>query len=89
VSATPTDYGITMAYLHPGWEWSVNANDYDQLVMLDDNDKPSKAALDAAWPEAHAAYLAQLAQQQQAKQSALAKLAALGLTADEIAALIP
>ena len=35
-------------------EWTMNANDYDQLVWLSDSPKPSKAELDALWPEVQA-----------------------------------
>jgi hypothetical protein len=66
----------------------MNANDYDQLVMLDGGNKPSRKSLEDAWPEV-AEELAALADSRAAaKASALSKLAALGLSEAEVAALL-
>lgn len=46
-----TDYAAVLSAKHPGREWSINANDYEQLFMLDGGNKPSKKSLDDAWPE--------------------------------------
>ncbi len=64
----------------------INDNGIDREMTADE-----KAAHDA-WAkiaeEEQAAYLAQIAAQQAARQSVIAKLAALGLTEAEIAALL-
>jgi hypothetical protein len=82
-----TDYAAVLIQKHAGREWTLNANDYDQLVMLDGGPKPSKASLDAAWPEVQAEITAAADAQTAARTSARTKLAALGLTEAEINAL--
>ena len=36
---------------YPGAEWTLEGEDYDGLTWLDDTPKPTKKALEAAWPE--------------------------------------
>ena len=69
-------------------EWTMNANDYDQLVWLSDSPKPSKAELDALWSEVQAEIEAERQARITARETALAKLAALGLSEAEIRALV-
>jgi hypothetical protein len=83
-----TDYAAVLSRRHAGREWTINANDYDQLVMLDGGDKPTQKELDDAWPEVQAEIAADAAAKVATRASALAKLADLGLTNDEIAALV-
>lgn len=83
-----TDYAAVLAEKHPGREWTLNANDYEQLVMLDGGAKPSQASLDAAWPEVRQILAARRAAAENVRTSALAKLAALGLSEAEVAALL-
>lgn len=83
-----TDYAAVLAHKHPGREWTLNANDYEQLVILDGGTKPSKASLDAAWPEVQAAIVAAADAKAAALASARSKLAAIGLTEAEVAALL-
>jgi hypothetical protein len=45
------DYALVLALIHPGREWTLNGDDYEQLTMLDGLPKPSKESLDAAWLE--------------------------------------
>ena len=47
-----TDYAAILSDLYPGAEWSLNANDPEQLWWSPDNadPKPDAASLDAAWP---------------------------------------
>lgn len=83
-----TDYAAVLIAKYPGREWTLNANDYETLTMLDGGVKPSKKALDDAWPEV-AAQIAQISNVKAAAlASARAKLAALGLTDAEVAALL-
>jgi hypothetical protein len=80
------DYAAVLVANYPGAQWSLSGNDYDTLVMHDDTPKPSQADLDAAWPAVQQARADAEAAVVAAKQSAVSKLAALGLTVDEISA---
>lgn len=66
----------------------MNGDDYEGLVILDDGNKPTKKSLDDAWPTVRDEIQAKQTAKENARVSALAKLAALGLTESEIAALI-
>ncbi len=83
-----TDYAIALSRKHPGREWTLNGNDYDSLVILDGGSKPTKKSLDDAWPTIEAEIAAEAQAKIEARQSALNKLSALGLTQNEIAALV-
>jgi len=83
-----TDYATVLTRRHPDREWKLDGDDYDGLAMLDGGSKPSKASLDAAWPEVQAEIAAEQAAATAAAASGRAKLAALGLTDDEINALL-
>jgi hypothetical protein len=83
-----TDYAAVLSRRHVGREWTINANDYDTLTMLDGGAKPSKTSLDAEWPAVAAEIAAAADAKIASRASALAKLAALGLTDDEISALV-
>jgi len=83
-----TDYATVLTRRHKGREWVLNGDDYEGLTMLDDGSKPSKASLDAAWPDVQAEIAAEAAAATAAAASGRAKLAALGLTDDEINALL-
>jgi hypothetical protein len=83
-----TDYATVLKYQHPGREWTINDNDYATLVMLDGGNKPSKKSLDDAWPDVQAEIAAEQETKSAARTSGLAKLSALGLTDEEIAALV-
>jgi len=45
------DYAAVLLARHPGTEWSLTGTAYSGLVWLDASPKPTKASLDAAWPE--------------------------------------
>jgi hypothetical protein len=81
-----TDYTAVLSANYAGAEWSLNANDYDTLDWLSDSPKPTQAELDAAWPAVQQARQDAVAAKEAARQSAIDKLAALGLTVDEISA---
>ena len=81
-----TDYAAVLLATHPGAQWSITGNDYDTLVWHDDTPKPSQAELDDAWPAVQQAQADAVAAKEAARQSAINKLAALGLTVDEISA---
>ena len=79
-----TDYIAVLQANYLGAQWSLSGNDYDTLIWHDDTPKPSQAELDAAWPAVQQAQAAAVAAKETARQSAIDKLAALGLTVDEI-----
>ena len=62
--------------------------DYDGLDWLDSSPKPTQAELDALWESTQTVVAAKQQAAIATKESALAKLAALGLTQDEIKALV-
>jgi len=81
-----TDYAAVLTANYPDAEWKLDGDDYDGLTWLSDTPKPSQAELDAAWPAVQQAQADAVAAREAAKQSAIDKLAALGLTVDEISA---
>ena len=81
-----TDYAAVLVALYPGAQWSLSGNDYATLEWFEDTPKPSQAELDAAWPAVQQASQDAEAAVVAARQSAIDKLAALGLTVDEISA---
>jgi hypothetical protein len=83
-----TDYAAVLSRRHAGREWTLNGDNYDGLTMLDGGSKPTKKSLDDAWADVQAEIAADAAAKAAARASALAKLADLGLTDDEIAALV-
>ena len=80
------DYALILITNYPGAQWSLTGNDYDTLQWYDDTPKPTQAELDAAWPAVQQARQDAVAAKEAARQSAISKLAALGLTVDEISA---
>ena len=81
-----TDYAAVLTADYPNQEWTLNGDDYDGLTWLSDTPKPTQAELDAAWPAVQQAQADAVAAKEAARQSAISKLAALGLTVDEISA---
>jgi len=82
------DYTLILSTNYVGKQWTLVGYEYEGLEWLDESPKPTQAELDALWESTQAA----VATKQQAaitiKESALAKLAALGLTQDEVKALV-
>lgn len=68
-------------------EWTFNGDDYNNLVWLSDTPKPSKKELDDLWQSVLDEIVAEKQTKINAKETAQAKLAALGLTTDDLAAL--
>jgi hypothetical protein len=81
------DYSLILTTNYFNKQWVLTGSDYEGLDWHDESPKPTQAELDALWESTQAAVAAQKQAAIDAKQSALAKLAALGLTADEIKAL--
>jgi hypothetical protein len=46
-----SDYSAILTSKYPGTIWSINANDYDTLTWDNTTPKPTKAELDALWPQ--------------------------------------
>lgn len=82
------DYTQILIINYPEFQWTLNGDSYDGLTWLSDTPKPTKAELDALWESTQAAVAAQKQAAIDVKASALAKLAALGLTQDEVKALV-
>ena len=82
------DYTLILSIHYVGKSWSLNGDDYEGLTWLDESPKPTKDELDALWESTQATLLAQKQAVIDTKASALAKLAALGLTQDEVKALV-
>ena len=78
------DYPVVLATNYPDAEYILVGDTYDGLTWLSDTPKPSQAELDAAWPAVQQAQADAVAADAASKQSAIDKLAALGLTVDEI-----
>ena len=83
-----TDYAAVLTANYAGSEWTLNGDDYSGLTWLSDTPKPTQAELDAAWPDVQQQIANDAAAKIATRASALAKLADLGLTPDEIAALV-
>lgn len=83
-----SDYAQILTINYFGKEWTMVGNSYDELTWLDSSPKPTQAELDALWESTQVQIEAEKAQALSVKVSALAKLAALGLTEDEVKALI-
>jgi hypothetical protein len=82
------DYANILTVNYPNAQWSLNGDFYDGLTWLSDTPKPTQAELDALWESTQATLAANEQAAKDVKASALAKLAALGLTQDEVKALV-
>jgi len=82
------DYSQILSANYVGKQWSLNGDSYEGLDWLDASPKPTQAELDALWESTKAAVAAKAQAAIDTRTSALAKLAKLGLTQDEVKALI-
>ena len=82
------DYAQILSINYVGKQWSLSGDSYDGLDWLDSSPKPTQAELDALWESTQAQVAAKEQAAKDVKTSALAKLAALGLTQDEVKALV-
>jgi hypothetical protein len=80
-----TDYAAVLTRRYAGKEWWISGNDYATLEWTSAGTKPTQASLDSLWAEVEAEIIAEPATKAAAKNAVLAKL---GLTADEVAALL-
>jgi hypothetical protein len=82
------DYSLILAKNYSGKTWCIVGKDYAGLEWRDESPKPTQFELDALWESTQAAVAAKEQAAKDVKASALAKLAALGLTEDEVKALL-
>ena len=82
------DYSLILSVNYIGKQWSLVGESYDGLTWLDESPKPAQSELDALWESTKAAVIAKEQAAKDVKASALAKLAALGLTQDEVKSLV-
>ena len=80
-----TDYAAILTRRYAGKEWTLAGDDYSGLTWLSDTEKPSKATLDGLWASVQQEIADEATAKVAARQAVLAKL---GLTADEVAALL-
>jgi hypothetical protein len=81
------DYSQILSQKYKGSEWTLNGDEYDGLTWLSETTKPTKKQLDDLWPEVKSAIESQMKARVTAKTTAEGKLAALGLTIDDLMAL--
>lgn len=79
------DYTLILIYFYPDTKWTLTGDDYDGLEWFDELPKPTKKELDAKWEDAVNLREQKKIQRQEAKEKLLNQL---GLTADEISALL-
>jgi hypothetical protein len=82
------DYAQILIKNYAGKEWAITGNTYEGLNWSDSLPKPTQAELDALWESTQATIEAQKQTAIATKESALSKLTALGLTQDEVKALL-
>jgi hypothetical protein len=81
------DYATILFTKYVGSSWTLNGDNYEGLNWLSKTPKPTKATLDGLWDEVLAELRAKKAAEAAAKTAAQAKLAALGLTVEDLQAL--
>jgi hypothetical protein len=82
------DYTLILATNYPTAQWALSGDSYDGLTWFSDTPKPTQSELDALWESTQATVAAKAQAAIDTKASALAKLTALGLTQDEVKALV-
>jgi hypothetical protein len=82
------NYAQILTTNYVGKQWTLNGDSYTGLTWLDSSAKPTQAELDSLWESTQAQMIAKQEAEISAKESALAKLTALGLTEDEVKALL-
>lgn len=76
-----------LEFLAPNEHWAISDNDYERIEWYSDKPQPSLEELLGVWDEVVAQIEAKEKAKQDARTLAEAKLAALGLTADDLKAL--
>ena len=79
--------GDVLAMLLPKGGWIISGDDFDSVIWVDERPRCTKAEFEAGFAQYDAWKAEQDAQRVSKKAAAEAKLAALGLTADDLKAL--
>jgi len=82
------DYAAILTLNYPDTLWTLVGYDYTALQWQDESPKPIQAELDALWEATQTQITAKEQAKIDTKQSAFAKLTAIGLTEDEIKAIV-
>jgi hypothetical protein len=82
------NYSLILTINYVGKQWSLDGYSYEGLTWLDESPKPTQAELDTLWESTQATVAAKEQAKIDAKDSALSKLTSLGLTQDEVKALV-
>ena len=82
------DYSLILATNYADKQWSLNGDSYDGLTWFSQTPKPTQSELNALWESTQATVASKAQAVIDTKASALAKLTALGLTQEEIKALV-
>ena len=80
-----TDYAYVLSKKYPNSVWELSGDEYENLIWKSDDTKPTQKQLDDLAPIVKAEQAKADADKQAARQAVLDKL---GLTADEVAALL-
>jgi hypothetical protein len=78
------DIATILTRKYPGKEWTLNGDDYTGLEWLSSGKAPTEKELEDLWPVVVQEIEDEKAAKEAAKQSAVDKLAALGLSAEEV-----
>jgi len=82
-----TDYATVLIKKYVDSQWTLNGDDYEGLTWLSDTPKPTKKQLDDLWLEVKDELKVEAEAKASRKAAAQAKLAALGLTVEDLQAL--
>jgi hypothetical protein len=82
------DYTQILSVNYIGSQWTLNGDYYEGLDWRDESPKPTQAQLDVLWESTQSILAAKKQAIIDTKASALAKLSALGLTENEIIAIL-
>jgi hypothetical protein len=80
-----TDYAYVLSKKYPNSVWELSGDEYENLIWKSDDTKPTQKQLDDLAPIVKAEQAKADAKKQAARQAVLDKL---GLTADEVTALL-
>lgn len=80
---------MTLSFLRPGEEWTLDGDTYDGLTWLADTPKPTEPEIVAAWPVAQEAAADKAAADAAARADAIAHAKSLGFTDEMIAVMYP
>jgi len=80
---------VTLHYLRPNEEWTLNGDNYDGLTWLSETDKPTEAELVEAWPLAEKSILEAKEAAAAARAAAIEHAKSLGFTDSMIAVMYP